>query len=122
MNTRKMYFAASILFVISILSLATLIFMLSNVNSTLNQLVDRSDDIEIKVSSLIKEEATLTDNMFLLKEYNGIIGVFDEYGDLTDVIEVNVKSLPRQDQTMLSTGIWAASREELAALIEDYTG
>lgn len=107
------------------LSVAIFITMF-NVNESMEKLVKSSGKLDSQVSSLIQfhdeQETTVQEEIFMLKEYNGIIGVFNESGTLTDIIEVEIKSLPRQDQTMLGTGIWAFSRQELAALIEDFTG
>lgn len=123
MHERKGYFiTVAIATAISIVFSVALFLITLNINDTLDKLVQSSGDLDVKVSALIKEESEQSENMFMLKEYNGIIGVFNESGELTDIIEVDIKSLPRQDQTMLTTGIWATSRQELAALIEDYTG
>lgn len=108
-------------------ALSVAIFIMTfNVNENMEMLVENSGRLDSQVSSLIQiqdeQETTAQEEIFMLKEYNGIIGVFNESGTLTDIIEVEIKSLPRQDQTMLGTGIWAFSRQELAALIEDYTG
>lgn len=108
-------------------ALSVAIFIMTfNVNESMEKLVKSSGKLDSQVSSLIQfhdeQETTVQEEIFMLKEYNGIIGVFNESGTLTDIIEVEIKSLPRQDQTMLGTGIWAFSRQELAALIEDFTG
>ena len=108
-------------------ALSVAIFIMTfNVNENMKMLVVNSGKLDSQVSSLIQiqdeQETTSQEEIFMLKEYNGIIGVFNESGTLTDIIEVEIKSLPRQDQTMLGTGIWAFSRQELAALIEDFTG
>lgn len=123
MGARKVYLTVAIVSVIFIsIFLMTLIFMVSNVIDTLDELVENSDSLDIKVSSLFNEDKTSSDSLYILKEYNGIIGVFNEYGELTDIIDVEIKSLPRQDQAMLIDGIKAYSKKELSALIEDYTG
>lgn len=108
-------------------ALSVAIFIMTfNVNENMEMLVENSGRLDSQVSSLIQiqdeQETTAQEEIFMLKEYNGIIGVFNESGTLTDIIEVEIKSLPRHDQTMLGTGIWAFSRQELAALIEDFTG
>ncbi len=60
--------------------------------------------------------------VFILREHEGVIGVFDSSGVLTDLIDVQVRSLPEADRNMLAEGIYAFSKQELIALIEDYTG
>ena len=123
MNTHKASWITPIITLIGIvIILATLPLMLSNIDNKLDQFIENCNDIDTKLSYLVNRDTETSDNMFMLKAYNGIIGVFNEHGELTDIIEVDIKSLPRQDQTMLETGIWAASHQELASLIEDYTG
>jgi len=62
--------------------------------------------------------------LFILKEYNGCIGVFKEgEKEPSRVLEdVVVKSLPEYDRKLLKTGIKVYSLWELQDLIEDYDG
>jgi len=61
-------------------------------------------------------------NVCILKEYNGSIGVFSEQGELLDVINVPVVTLPLSERQQLQKGIKTKSEKELYSLIEDYTG
>ncbi|MBQ9080268.1 MAG: hypothetical protein IJY27_04265 [Clostridia bacterium] len=124
MENQKNYFIAIIMVVVIAVVFSVASFAVTlGMRSTLDELVSNSEDLGIEVSKLITVDTTTASKaMFMLKEYNGVIGVFDEAGVLTDIIEVDIKSLPEKDRTMLGTGIWAFSRQELAALIEDYTG
>ncbi len=127
MQNQKGFYITLAMFAVITMALSVSIFvMMFNINDTVEQLVESSGKLDSQVSSLIqiKDEAVETqqEETFMLKEYNGIIGVFNESGTLMDILEVEIKSLPRQDQTMLGTGIWVFSRQELAALIEDFTG
>lgn len=101
-----------------VLSAATLAVSLS-IKGQLEYVKDKTTALATRISESM---ATSSDARFLLKEYNGVIGVFDDAGMLTDIINVDINSLPEADRVMLRTGIWAMSRRELAALIEDYTG
>lgn len=58
---------------------------------------------------------------YVVKEYNGMIGLFKN-GDTDpfDLIEVEVSSLPKTDQLLLSSGIEANTLSELQQVIEDY--
>jgi hypothetical protein len=59
---------------------------------------------------------------YVLKEYNGSIAVFYSGSKSPiEVFDVDVFSLPEEDQQMLSQGITAATAQELQSLIEDYT-
>lgn len=83
-------------------------------------LTEGTEILNSTVAGLAETEAK--EEIFILREYEGVIGVFDNAGVLTDVIDVQVKSLPETDREMLEAGIYAFSRGELIALIEDYTG
>lgn len=59
---------------------------------------------------------------WLLREYQGKIGVFAEGSDKPQqVLNVYISTLPQDDQQKLKKGIHASSREELLALIENYS-
>lgn len=105
----------SVAVVAMVLSIATLAITIS-IQGGLNQVRDTTSTLAARMPT------ETADTRYLLREYNGVIGVFDDTGVLTELIEVDVKSLPEADRVMLGTGIWAMSRRELAALIEDYTG
>ena len=126
MENKKFHIAVwSIMLSISFALGAVTLILFFNLNKQIDELRHDSKEIELKVAKIteINEESSYEENtMFILKNYNGIIGVFDQSGILTDIIDVEIKSLPEQDRTMLETGIWARSRQELASLIEDYTG
>lgn len=59
---------------------------------------------------------------WMLREHNGKIGIFStESGELLEVLEVHIKTLPTADRALLREGISARSKKELLSLIEDYT-
>ena len=58
---------------------------------------------------------------WILKEYNGQIGVFLPDGTMLRLIDTYVKTLPKADQIMLEEGIYAMTEQELRSLIEDYS-
>jgi len=102
--------------IISTLISVTLYHHVKDLNSTTTELKQ-----SIKTLS-ISSEKSCSDTTFILREYDGTIGIFDSAGVLIDVIDVQIKSLPEADRDMLRTGIYAFSRNELISLIEDYTG
>ena len=72
------------------------------------------------VESVVKEE-TVIEEWYLIREYEGIIGVFDRDGNLIQTFTVYVITLPKRDQTLLKNGIEIKSKGELLDLIQDYT-
>ena len=58
----------------------------------------------------------------ILREHNGIIGVFSTDGKLIGEISVAVVTLPVSERQRLAEGIAVDSPELLASLIESYTG
>lgn len=126
MENKNVHIAVwSIMLTCSLVWGAVTLILFFNLNKQVDELRVDSKEIELKVAKItelndeIANDETVT---FILKNYNGVIGVFDQSGILTDIIDVDIKSLPEQDRTMLEAGIWARSRQELASLIEDYTG
>lgn len=118
-------------YLVTVLTLAAIAVALSSasfavtlsVNNTVNELVTNTSELSQTVVKLSSETTAAEEEaMYMLKEYNGVIGVFDMSGVLTDIIDVEIKSLPEADRVMLSAGIPAHSNRELASLIEDYTG
>ena len=101
-----------------ILSSVSIIFYqkINNINRSVSKLEETIKTVS--VASDKKEE----NNIFVLREYEGIIGIYDDNGVLIDIINVNIKSLPEADRNMLQAGIYALSRNELISLREDYTG
>ncbi|HEX2986499.1 MAG TPA: BofC C-terminal domain-containing protein [Caproiciproducens sp.] len=63
----------------------------------------------------------MVSNLYIVKEYQGIIGVF--YNNDTSPfrqIDVDVATLPQADQKALKTGIKVFSMDKLNQIIEDY--
>ena len=61
------------------------------------------------------------ENIYVVKSYNGKIGIFKE-DKLYEVIEVYTKTLPKTDRDQLEKGIVIDGEEDLRSIIEDYTG
>ena len=126
MENKNVHIAVwSIMLTFSLVLGAVTLILFFNLNKQVDELRVDSKEIELKVAKITElNDETASDETvtFILKNYNGVIGVFDQSGILTDIIDVDIKSLPEQDRTMLEAGIWARSHQELASLIEDYTG
>ena len=59
--------------------------------------------------------------LFIAKEYEEKIGIFDTSGHLIQTINIYTKTLPKTDVALLREGIELRSEDELTALIEDYS-
>ena len=69
----------------------------------------------------VSSETPLTDG-YLLREYDGMIGVFEVGKDKPiSVINVDLCTLPENDRNALCLGIYAADAEELNRRIEDFS-
>lgn len=67
-------------------------------------------------------EGTTSEVLFVAKEYEEKIGIFDTEGHLLQTIDTYTKTLPKTDRALLREGIELRSEAELIALIEDYSG
>ena len=123
-HSKKHEILSAVLLIITITASMILTFICVTLYTKINDLHSETKKLEKSIQSLSasSEESVLEEDIFILKEYNGYIGVFDKSSVLMDVINVQIKSLPEADRNMLRTGIYAFSRNELISLIEDYTG
>ena len=97
------------LIVFSLLCVLVMVFLFSNINSTL--------DVSPKENQYIQNN-----DYYTIKEYQGKVAVFiNEEPVPIDVYESYVYSLPKHDREALSTGIRVESVEDLQKIIEDYT-
>lgn len=58
---------------------------------------------------------------WIIKEYEGKIGIFQKDGTLFQVIDTYVKTLPKADQRLLGEGFEIQTQSELNSIIEDYS-
>lgn len=123
-HSKKHEIFSAVLLILIITASIILTFICVTLYTQIEDLHSETKKLEKSIQSLSAsyEESILEEDIFILKEYNGYIGVFDESSVLVDVINVQIKSLPEADRNMLRTGIYAFSRNELISLIEDYTG
>ena len=59
--------------------------------------------------------------LFIVREYEEKIGIFDRNGKLLRIIDIYTKTLPKTDRALLREGIELRSQAELDSLIEDYS-
>jgi len=77
------------------------------------------------LGSEIPIESTVTgtfDSVYIIKESNGKIGIFNESGELMETVNVSIITLPLSERERLSGGIKVRSEKELYSLVENYTG
>ena len=59
--------------------------------------------------------------MFLVKEQNGKIGIYDAEGKLIKIIDTHIKTLPEAERSAIKEGFNVTSEKELYDIIEAYT-
>ena len=97
--------------------------LVSNLDGILENI--KEADGSLSTSTDPDEHAPTTDadvlyNRFYLRTNEGKIGVFSEDGYLIRMIDVNIKTLPQEEQEMLQQGITVNSWRELIERIQDY--
>ena len=89
---------------------------LSKVVSATSKKEDNGDKIICATS--IEKKAN--NDTHTVKEYNGIIGIFDGNGILIRELDIEVSTLPESDREDLSVGIRVYSSDELEKLIDQF--
>lgn len=91
----------------TVISCITIIFSLSNQPET-----EKTGTVLVTTPPIV----------YLLKEYNGKLAVFEQGSDLPyKEFDININTLSDYDKELLEIGITADSREKIRQLIEDYT-
>lgn len=119
-NHKKLFTAALITSIAAFIVSAMSLYFLYTITSRLTKLDEGASRLSAAIADLAETEQA--QQVFILREFEGEIGIYSAAGVLTDVIKVQVSSLPEADQEMLKVGIYAYSQSELMSLIEDYTG
>ena len=90
-----------------------------NVSSNFTSIAPSSQES----SSITAAASQQEDNLYIVKEYNGHIGVFRD-GDKQpfEEIDIDIHIFPEEDQKLLQDGIQAKSATELTRIIEDSEG
>ena len=123
MNIKKIYLITAL---VSTLLFLCLVVSVSGLSKSLRasqgdkQITD-IESIPAYESSENTDTVTQTDEKWIIKEHNGIIGIFDENRELIRTIDTNIKSLPSKDQAMLREGFEVHSKTELNSVIEAYS-
>ena len=124
-NEENVYIEKKI-FIFSVFLLATLIITAVMISYLLlnNKIIESSSTIiEFEPDTPafeIKDEATTKKEIYyVLKEYNGKIGVY-ENESLIYTLDIYVFTLPEVDKQLLKDGIIVSTKEKLCELIEEY--
>ena len=92
-----------------------------NTNGGATEIVYIPIYMESYCETQINNEDNWAQEEYLIKLYNGKIGVFTKDDILLEVIDVYTKTLPKRDQDLLEKG-FNINSNDLNKLIEDYTG
>ena len=108
------YYRFSLL-VLGILVLAALAGVLYYENWKLEHVQD------VPGLSAARQGSVSQEDSYVLREYNGKIGVFYLGQELPfDVLDVYLSTLPVADQAQIREGIYADGEEQLRSIMEDY--
>ena len=80
-----------------------------------------SDDLLYQSSKNDVQNGITASGGYIIKEHEGMIGVFDQSGELMYKAEVYIKTLPASDRQMLREGIHADSYGDVLEILGDYT-
>ena len=84
----------------------------------------KTEEVYFFIDADKKAESTANEGeiLYIAKEYEDKIGIFDTAGRLLRSIDIYTKTLPKADRALLREGIELRSEAELISLIEDYSG
>lgn len=66
-------------------------------------------------------DVSLSKGEFCLRQQNGFLCVYTAEGELIQVLDVSVQTLPKNERALLQTGIKCDSWQEVMSLIQDLT-
>lgn len=80
-----------------------------------------SQEAGIVEEAIVTKEGSISEEEFILKEYEGYIGIFAGGNGKTPiaVTEIDVDTLRNIDKRLLAEGVRVRGREEMAELLED---
>ena len=85
--------------------------------SALNRLTNMEKELYGQVLATPDESQI---EIYIIKELDGFIAVFDGNGGLLKTTDINTKTLPASDRKLLKEGITVSEREELYEILSDY--
>lgn len=99
------------LYLTLIIAIILIIISCFSINNIINVLADDKTD---------NNSATEISYEYILKTYNGKIGVYNSDNTLEKVYDIYVNTLPKQDIDMLTKGIKIKDTQELNSYIRDF--
>lgn len=117
---------------LALYSVAMLLIFIGTVGYLLYLLYNSTSFFPVKETKLIyvpieqnSSESSMPESkqspQWIVREYEGKIGIFLTDGTLTAVLDTYVKTLPKADQMLLGEGIVVYTQSELNAVVEDYS-
>lgn len=98
-----------------------LIFSAVSVSFSALSAARESQPAEASLSKEKEQEKKAEKKLYLVKEYKGLVAVFENGGDLpVRITETSVCTLPQFDIINLSKGIEVEGKEELEKLLNDF--
>ena len=116
-NNKDKYYLKPIT-IFSIILIVSLLFFYLLTSNKIEKTYSENNNID-EENDIPAFEETKTETLYLIKEFNGKIGIF-ENDALIYTLDVYIFTLPKKDQKLLSEGISVSSKEELYKIIEEY--
>lgn len=111
-NQSKQYY--HLLFIFSVILISTFIIFYFFVSRKIDKSFVNND-----VPAFEETPYQAVDTKYILKEYNGKIGIFENEA-LIYTLDTYVFTLPEYDKKLLNDGIEISTKEELYELLEEY--
>lgn len=123
MERKRIYILTSVyaLVLLAFFSVSAAILMNTLRETSQRGATGETEYVYIYVKDTEEDSSHNTQQKWIVKEHEGRIGIFSEDGELYDVIDTYIKTLPEADRRMLGEGIEISSRDELNSIIEDYS-
>ena len=116
-NNKDKYYLKPIT-IFSIILIVSLLFFYLLTSNKIEKTYSENNNID-EENDIPAFEETKTETLYLIKEFNGKIGIF-ENDALIYTLDVYIFTLPKKYQKLLSEGISVSSKEELYKIIEEY--
>ena len=109
------------IFILTLLILLSILISYLLLNNEIDEIKNNNFviDSDIPVYENIDDEIEEISIIYMLKEYNGKIGVFENEA-LVYTLDTYIFTLPEVDKHLLMEGIVLTSKNELYELIEEY--
>ena len=116
LDKRQFCLSMIVLTVLTIVLFLSVFIILKDDIKNINLLIKNLEN-----ETVFQEEQIITnpEEIYVIKEYDNRIGVFAN-GDLKEIVDIYVFSLPENDKKLLSEGICITSKQELNEILSCY--